>query len=359
MLQLPRPSVPQSLSIVINNYNYERFVGEAIESALGQTRPANVVVVDDGSTDNSASVIGSFGDKVQATFKANGGQASALNAGLALTRSDAVLFLDSDDVLEANAVETLLAGWRSGVVMAHYPMTLIGADGESRGVYPDPPSNLADGDVTNELITAGKFARTVTSGMAFARWALDKVIPLPETEFAYCADGYLLQSVPFYGPVQRFDTCLARYRQHASNFSRLSATRVGLAASFRKKMSYAMREFAVARDRATTLGLSVAPDLGESDADFLSYRLFSLLLEPQNHPIAGDRISDLLPRYAAARWATPWQAHRRALAIAMATSAALGPRESAVNWILWMHDSSSRPEWMRTLARRTKAQLGR
>ena len=71
------------VSIVIDNFNYARFVGAAIDSALAQSyAPVEVVVVDDGSTDHSREVISSYADRVSAIFKPNGGHASAFNAGV-------------------------------------------------------------------------------------------------------------------------------------------------------------------------------------------------------------------------------------------------------------------------------------
>ncbi len=72
------------VTILINNYNYGRFLRQAIDSALDQTYTnIEVLVVDDGSTDESRSVIYSYGDRVRAVFKENGGQASTFNAGVA------------------------------------------------------------------------------------------------------------------------------------------------------------------------------------------------------------------------------------------------------------------------------------
>src|SRR5262249_37192835 len=81
MSQLP------SASIVINNYNYGRFLREAITSALNQTPSGvEIIVVDDGSLDDSREVIAAFGERVIPVLKENGGQASALNAGFRASR---------------------------------------------------------------------------------------------------------------------------------------------------------------------------------------------------------------------------------------------------------------------------------
>ncbi|MEA3116690.1 MAG: hypothetical protein QOG58_6489, partial [Caballeronia sp.] len=68
------------VTIIICNYNYERFLADAIDSALAQDYAATrVVVIDDGSTDGSREVIGRFGARISAVFKENGGQVSAYN----------------------------------------------------------------------------------------------------------------------------------------------------------------------------------------------------------------------------------------------------------------------------------------
>ena len=95
-------------SIVINNYNYGRFLPEAIESALGHTYPnTEVIVVDDGSTDNSREVISKYGSRVISVLKANGGQGSAFNAGFAASKGDLIFFLDSDDFFYPEKVASI------------------------------------------------------------------------------------------------------------------------------------------------------------------------------------------------------------------------------------------------------------
>ena len=98
MSDLPR------VSIVVNNFNYERYVGEAIDSALAQDHDdVEVVVVDDGSTDGSPEVIASYAERIVPVLKSNGGQGSAFNAGFAAATGAAVIFLDADDRLAPQA----------------------------------------------------------------------------------------------------------------------------------------------------------------------------------------------------------------------------------------------------------------
>ena len=71
------------VSIIINNYNYDRFLPEAINSAINQTYPhTEIIVVDDGSTDNSRDIISGYGQRIIPIFQPNGKQAAAFNSGL-------------------------------------------------------------------------------------------------------------------------------------------------------------------------------------------------------------------------------------------------------------------------------------
>lgn len=97
------------VSIIINNYNYAGFLKTSIESALSQSYPSKeVIVVDDGSTDNSREIILSFGSQVLPFFNTNGGQFTAHNTGFKASRGDWIMFLDSDDFLDPEAIKIAL-----------------------------------------------------------------------------------------------------------------------------------------------------------------------------------------------------------------------------------------------------------
>ena len=87
-----------TISVIIPLYNGESFVAAAIESVLGQTRPPQeVIVVDDGSTDESATVARRYGQHIALVQQPNAGGASARNRGVALAKGDLLAFLDHDD----------------------------------------------------------------------------------------------------------------------------------------------------------------------------------------------------------------------------------------------------------------------
>src|ERR1700746_3967783 len=88
------------VSVVVPAYNLARFLGRALDSALAQRWPAEalqVIVVDDGSTDETPQVLEAYRDRVQAVRQENAGLVAAVNRGLAEVRGDYVALLDADD----------------------------------------------------------------------------------------------------------------------------------------------------------------------------------------------------------------------------------------------------------------------
>jgi glycosyltransferase involved in cell wall biosynthesis len=209
-----------TVSIVVNNYNYARFLGEAIDSALGQTYPdVEVVVVDDGSTDHSRQVIASYGDCITPVFKENGGQASAFNAAFPVTRGQIVLFLDADDLLLPTAVATVVPYFDDPrVVNVHWPLWVIDQHGRrTGGVLPDRP--LAEGDFRDIMISDGpdSYQGVPTSGNTWSRNLLAKVLPAPEPDYRQGADGYLITLAPLLGVMRRVEEPRGCYRVHGAN----------------------------------------------------------------------------------------------------------------------------------------------
>lgn len=92
------PVLPPQISVVIPAYNCDRYLGVAIDSALAQTQcQVEVIVIDDGSTDQTAQVLKQYGNQIRALAQANGGVAVARNHGIALAQGDWIAFLDADD----------------------------------------------------------------------------------------------------------------------------------------------------------------------------------------------------------------------------------------------------------------------
>jgi glycosyltransferase involved in cell wall biosynthesis len=117
---------PETVSIVIPCFNYGTFIADAIQSALRQTyAPVEVVVVDDGSRDNTPSIVQSFGGRVRALMQENRGVAAARNRGAAESSGGWLCFMDADDTMDVNKIDRqmkwlredtsldgVISGWR-------------------------------------------------------------------------------------------------------------------------------------------------------------------------------------------------------------------------------------------------------
>lgn len=101
--------VPHGVSVIIPAFNYARFLGCAIDSALAQTYPnCEIIVVDDGSTDNTAEVVACYGDRVRYLHQQNAGLSAARNRGIKAASFQFLAFLDADDELLPDMVNVCL-----------------------------------------------------------------------------------------------------------------------------------------------------------------------------------------------------------------------------------------------------------
>src|SRR4051795_3380132 len=86
------------VSVVIPNYNYGRYVRQAVDSVLAQTYPSvEIIVVDDGSSDDSVALLQSYGSSIKLVAQSNGGVHKARNRGIEESKGEFVAFLDADD----------------------------------------------------------------------------------------------------------------------------------------------------------------------------------------------------------------------------------------------------------------------
>ena len=210
------------MSVIINNYNYARFLAEAIESALNQTYPSvEVIVVDDGSTDQSRQVIESYGTRVIPVFKENGGQASAFNEAFKVSRGEIICFLDSDDALLPQAMEKVAQAFESGkYVKAHWPLRVINEKSEWKGEV-IPTQRPLEGNLRAKCLEEGPIYdwhfTPPTSGNAWAREFLKEVLPIPEVPFRLGGDEYLLSVAPIFGSIHTLEEPAGCYRTHNKN----------------------------------------------------------------------------------------------------------------------------------------------
>lgn len=173
-----------------------------------------LIVVDDGSTDNSREVIESYKDRLTAIFQDNAGQGEAFNAGIAHSKGEIICFLDADDYFHKDKLAKVVAGFldHPDWVQISHPWISVNREGL--------PTNrilktLSQGDVRNLLLQRGKYAWGITSGLAYRRLALKQVLPIPRQPRA--ADTYLTATIPFHGKVGCINEPLMFYRMHGNN----------------------------------------------------------------------------------------------------------------------------------------------
>lgn len=205
----------EHVTVVICNYNYERFLAQAIESALAQDYPAtSVIVVDDGSTDGSRQVIERYESRISAVFKENGGQVSAYNRAVELLEAGYAILLDSDDLLYPSAVSDVVSVFERGeYAKVQFRLDVIDSDGKLTGVHvphTEPPS-----DCGSLLRRGWLYPSPPASGNAYRVSALKRIFPIPESAVnRYGADFYAIYGVVLLGPVGTISKSLGGYRVH-------------------------------------------------------------------------------------------------------------------------------------------------
>jgi glycosyltransferase involved in cell wall biosynthesis len=218
------------LSIIISNYNYGDYVGAAIDSALALDWPdKEIIVVDDGSTDNSREVILPYGAAIIPLFLSNGGQNSACNAAFERSSGDIIIFLDSDDILFPSVAETLHSAWSDRVSKLQWSLVVTDETLTPLGrCFPTYRREPTPEWVRQTLARTGHYPFSL--GGAWARRFLQQVFPLPVREGVHrggengdyhvpVIDHYLSKLAPFFGDV----VCISHhkpqsaYRIHARN----------------------------------------------------------------------------------------------------------------------------------------------
>jgi len=206
---------------LIDTYNHERFIAEAIESVLAQDFPSSemeILVVDDGSTDRTPEIIRSYGDRVRHIRKENGGQASALNLGFAEARGEIVAMLDGDDVWLPHKIRRVTTEFeRSPDIAVVYHPHDVWVHGSNllekdRSFYP------VYGRMPLEGMALLRYGDYGTSEISLRRTLAAAMFPIPEGLWIY-ADSFLVFLAVFAGDVAGVPEALTRYRCHDANLA--------------------------------------------------------------------------------------------------------------------------------------------
>ena len=220
------------LSVLIDTYNHERLIEQALRSVLEQDFPATqreIIVVDDGSTDGTAEIARRYEPRVRLISKKNGGQASAFNAGIPECRGEVIVFLDGDDWWAPGKLKRIaeLFSADETLGMAGHAFIESFEDGTERVISPQETVRLR-----LENVLAAKVFRLSrcffgTSRLALRAEMARKILPVPEA-LVFEADEYLFSMAAALGKSVILREALTHYRVHAENlFLRAGASEAG------------------------------------------------------------------------------------------------------------------------------------
>jgi glycosyltransferase involved in cell wall biosynthesis len=201
------------VTVLINNYNYGRFLRQAIDSALNQTYlNIEVVVVDDGSNDDSRDILSSYGNKIVPILKENGGQASAFNVGLAASRGEIICMLDADDYFHPDKVERVIPHSQPGSMLYHRLQIEPGAT-----IIPPVIAPNVDYYLHAQRYSFVPYMASPTSGLVFRRDLALSLLPLPTEHARHSADDFIVRGAALLRKVIGIPEVLATYRVHGEN----------------------------------------------------------------------------------------------------------------------------------------------
>lgn len=215
------------VTVLIDTYNHQAFIEEAIDSVLSQdfsSSETEVLVVDDGSTDNTREIIQKFVPRVRLLRKVNNGQASAFNMGIPEARGEIVAFLDGDDWWAPGKLTAVAEAFASNasVGLVGHGVTQVHPDGRQRTEVPR--------EVSRFRISSHQEAKTFrmqrgffgTSRMSYRREILLRIGSVPEA-LKFEADEYLFTLAGLLADVMILRQSLTFYRIHNANLFEFSS----------------------------------------------------------------------------------------------------------------------------------------
>ncbi|MFC1481901.1 glycosyltransferase [Candidatus Neomarinimicrobiota bacterium] len=217
------------VSILINNYNYARYLRFCLDSALGQSYPdVEIILYDDGSTDESVEIAQSYGDRISLIAQPNHGRAPGFNQAHAIyqaflkSRGEIICLLDSDDAFTKDKVAQVVEAFESdpALVMMQHKAAYIDQDDQALGTVIGEV--FRSSDPFRIMRFTGRFDRIFyqTSSLSFRRDYLDKVLPIAEDGLEKIwADMRLSREAVCKGKMITLDAPLTLYRQHGLNDS--------------------------------------------------------------------------------------------------------------------------------------------
>ena len=291
------------LSVLIDTYNHERFLEEAIRSVLAQDFPAadlEILVVDDGSTDRTPEILNKFGSQIRVLRKPNGGQASAFNFGIPQCQGEVVAFLDADDWWAPNKLTAVAQAFSANpsVGLIGHSITEVLADGTRRSELVREVPRFHIDSAAGARIFRLRRSFLGTSRMAFRAELLRRIGPVPEA-LVIEADEFLFTLGALFSEVQLLREPLTFYRLHGQNLFQLDGRDV---AALRRKRAVLLALEAELRRRFVAEGVSpeichLVVDAVQIEADLMRLSLGegtpldSFRAELRGYDLANDHAS--------------------------------------------------------------------
>ena len=213
------------VSVLIPNYNYAKYIGEALESLLCQTYSHfEAIVCDDGSTDFSCEVVEVYmqiDSRIKLIRQQNGGVASAINAAYRVSCGQIVCLLDADDLWIPNKLQKVVNACQTNSQAGFIIHNAIVVDGNKKCIQSKPMlKQLASGWIASSTLDNGGVAADIppASALSFRREVADLIFPINET-FTRNADNLILSLAVLLTIVVPVAETLTLYRLHGKNLS--------------------------------------------------------------------------------------------------------------------------------------------
>ena len=209
------------ISVLIDTYNHERFIEQAITSVLEQDMnmaDVEIVVVDDGSTDRTPEIVRRFKPRVRLLRKTNGGQASAFNAGIPECHGEIIAFLDGDDWWAPGKLRRVVEELERnpGVGIVGHGYNLVFPDGQQQTQVLHEGFRFRANTLEGARMLRVRGAFLGTSRMTVRAGILQQILPVPEA-IAVQADEYISTLAATLCEVLILPEPLFYYRMHDSN----------------------------------------------------------------------------------------------------------------------------------------------
>ncbi len=224
------------VTVLIDTYNHQDFIKDAVNSVLCQNFPASeieILVVDDGSTDDTPELVRQFEPRVRLLRKTNGGQASAFNAGIPEARGTIIAFLDGDDWWAPGKLTAITDVFAADpdVGLVGHGVTEVYADGRQRTEVPREVTRFRIESVEGAKAFRMRRGFLGTSRMAYRRELLHRIGPVPEA-LKFEADEYFFTLAGFFADVLILRESFTFYRLHDKNLFQVTG---GDAQAIRRK----------------------------------------------------------------------------------------------------------------------------